>query len=47
MTPIVQLRKDPRAVSVTTEGTNRRTWQISSTHTSPQVLKVLGLKTNN
>ena len=46
MTPIVQLRKDPRAVNVATEDQPRRTWQIPSTHISPYVQKILGLKSN-
>ena len=47
MTPVVQLRKDPREVNVTQEGQTRRTWQIPSTHISPFVQKILGLKSTN
>jgi hypothetical protein len=42
MTPIVQLRKDPRAVAA--EGPFRRTSQIPTTHIPLSVLKILGLK---
>ena len=47
MTPIVQLRKDPRVVNVSTEDHPRRTSQLPSTHINPYVQKILGLKTNN
>jgi hypothetical protein len=43
MTPIVQLRKDPRAVAAP-EGPFRRTSQIPAAHIPPSVLKILGLK---
>ena len=45
MTPIIQLRKDPRVVNVSPE--DHRATQIPSTHISPYVQKILGLKTNN
>ncbi len=41
MNPIVQLRKDQRAASVTHE---YRSWQIPSAHVPPFVLKILGLE---
>jgi len=44
MTPIVQLRKEQRVVSVASEGSPRRSWQIPTTHISPFVQKILGLK---
>jgi hypothetical protein len=47
MTPVVQLRKDPREVNVAEETPTPRTWQIPSTHINPFVQKILGLKTNS
>jgi hypothetical protein len=44
MTPIVQLRKDPRALSAVSEGQSGHTARIASTHIPPFVLKILGLK---
>ena len=44
MTPIVQLRKDPRVLNVATEEQPRQSWQIPSAHVSPYVQKILGLK---
>ncbi len=43
MSPLVQLRKDPRAVE-TSEGQFRRTSQLPATHIPTSVLKILGLK---
>ena len=43
MTPIVQLRKEPRAIE--TEGHSHRTSQIPTTHIPVSVMKILGLKT--
>jgi hypothetical protein len=42
MTPIVQLRKEPRAVA-TPEGQFRRTSQIPTARIPPSLLKILGL----
>jgi hypothetical protein len=42
MTPIVQLRKEPRAVELL-EGQFRRSLQLPATHIPPSVLKILGL----
>ena len=47
MTPIIQLRKDPRVVNASPEDHSNRITQIPSTHISPHVQKILGLKTNN
>jgi len=47
MTPIVQLRKEPRVVNVATEEHPRQSWQIPSTHISPYVQKILGLKSTS
>jgi|HubBroStandDraft_4_1064222.scaffolds.fasta_scaffold1676881_2 hypothetical protein len=47
MTPIVQLRKDPRVVNVSPEAQPHCITQIPSTHISPYVQKILGLKTDN
>jgi hypothetical protein len=43
MTPIVQLRKEPRALA-TTEDQVYRTSQLPAAHIPPSVLKILGLK---
>jgi hypothetical protein len=43
MTPIVQLRKEPRAVA-TPEGQFRHTSQIPTARVPPSLLKILGLK---
>jgi hypothetical protein len=43
MTPLVHLRKDPRAVA-TPEGQFRRTSQIPAAHIPTSLLKILGLK---
>jgi hypothetical protein len=40
---VIQLRKEPRATTTVQTGTVRRTWQISTTHVSPFVQKILGL----
>ena len=44
MTPIVQLRKEPRVISISQEERSGRASQLPSTHISPFVLKMLGLK---
>ncbi len=46
MTPIVQLRKEQRVFN-SPEGQTIRTSQMPSTHISPFVQKILGLKSNN
>jgi hypothetical protein len=46
MTPIVQLRKEQRVVS-SPEGQTTRTSQMPSTHISPFVQKILGLKSSS
>jgi hypothetical protein len=43
MTPIVQLRKEPRAIA-TPEGQFHRSLQLPAAHIPPSVLKILGLK---
>jgi hypothetical protein len=44
MTPIVQLRKDPRALTAVPEGKSGHAARIASTPIPPFVLKILGLK---
>lgn len=43
MTPIVQLRKEPRAIA-TPEGQFRRSLKLPTAYIPPSVLKILGLK---
>jgi hypothetical protein len=43
MIPIVEIRKNPRAVSVAAEGPSAPGSQIASTHIPPFILKILGL----
>ena len=44
MSPVAQLRKEQRAAGTTLERDARKGWHVSSTHSSPFVLKLLGLK---
>jgi hypothetical protein len=44
LTPIVQLRKELRVVSIAPEGQARQPAQLASAHVPLSVLKILGLK---
>lgn len=44
MTPLVQLRKEPRALHLASEGHSNRAAEIASTPIPQSLLRVLGLK---
>jgi hypothetical protein len=47
MTPIVQIRKDPRVGSVATEDEPRRISKMASAHIPASILDILGLNRNS
>jgi hypothetical protein len=47
VTPIVQMRKEPRVVSVTSEDQPRRISKMASAHIPASLLDILGLNRNS